>query len=406
MCPAENKISVFYKVNLLYPVNDLEDFKPIANAYLAVKEGKIIEVGSGKGYEKYPEANFISLEGKIIVPGFIDAHTHLVYAGSREKEMIRKLAGESYLDILKSGGGILNTVKETREASFGELYSKAEATLDRMLAFGITTVETKSGYGLDFETEIKQLEVVKALNEKHPLTLVSTFMGAHALPDSYKDKREEYLELMKEVLKVVRTRNLASFCDIFCEEGVFSISESKDFLEFAKELGFGVKIHADEMTPLGGAALAVELKATSAEHLLASRDEDLRKLGKSDTIAVLLPLTSFYLDKPFGNARKMIDYGCNVAIASDYNPGSSPSENLQLAMQLAVLKMKMTPKEVLKAVTINAAKAIGLEDTKGSLVPGKDADFVVLDCPNLDYFFYRFGINLVEKVYIKGKKVT
>lgn len=413
MSPAENKLSVYHNINLLYILEGsplrkgsiMTDVKPLQNGYIVVEAGKIKEVGSGNGYLKYQDANFYSLAGKTVVPGFIDSHTHLVFAGSRENEMRRKLQGESYLEILKSGGGILSTVRKTREASFDTLYKEARTTLERMLSFGVTSVEAKSGYGLDLETELKQLEVVAKLKAEGPQTLVSTFMGAHALPGEYHDNRQAYFALLEKALYEIKKRNLASFVDIFCEEGVFSVSESREFLGLAKELGFKLKIHADEMSALGGAALATELKAVSAEHLLASSDEDLQKLASSDTIAVLLPLTSFYLNKPFAKARVMIDYGCAVALASDYNPGSSPSENLQLAMQFAVLKMKMTPEEALTAVTVNAAKASGLEATKGRLMPGMDADFVVLAAPNLDYFFYRFGINLVEEVYIKGKKV-
>ena len=354
MSPAENKLSVYHNINLLYILegsplrkgSTMTDVKPLQNGYIVVEAGKIKEVGSGNGYLKYQDANFYSLAGKTVVPGFIDSHTHLVFAGSRENEMRRKLQGESYLEILKSGGGILSTVRKTREASFDTLYKEARTTLERMLSFGVTSVEAKSGYGLDLETELKQLEVVAKLKAEGPQTLVSTFMGAHALPGEYHDNRQAYFALLEKALYEIKKRNLASFVDIFCEEGVFSVSESREFLGLAKELGFKLKIHADELSALGGAALATELKAVSAEHLLASSDEDLQKLASSDTIAVLLPLTSFYLNKPFAKARVMIDYGCAVALASDYNPGSSPSENLQLAMQFAVLKMKMTPERL------------------------------------------------------------
>ncbi|MDD4000453.1 MAG: imidazolonepropionase [Bacilli bacterium] len=411
MLPVGNKI-VFYDIGVLYSLEgpsprrgkDMGKLLPLLDAYLVVGDGKVIEVGVGSDYQSHQDAKLISLNGKMVLPGFIDSHTHLVHGGSRETEMRRKLQGESYLEILKSGGGILNTVYKTRAANFEDLYYQAKASLKRMLAFGVTSLEAKSGYGLDLETEIKQLEVGKTLNENEAQTIVSTFMGAHALPLEYQEQKQAYLDKMLKVLELVREKKLAKYTDIFCEEGVFSIAESKSYLEAAKKLGFGLKIHADEMVRLGGTKLAILLEAISAEHLIAASDEDLKALGKSKTIGVLLPMTSFYLNKPFAKARLMLDYGAALAIASDYNPGSCPSENLQLAMQIAVLKMRLTPEEVLSAVTINAAAAIGLENTKGSLTPGKDADFIVLDAPNLDYFFYRFGINLVSDVYIKGEK--
>lgn len=412
MSPEESKITVFHSISQLYTLSgptlrkgsELGRIEPHANGYVVVEAGKVKEVGSGEGYRKFRDAELISLQGMMVFPGFIDAHTHLVHAGTREKEMRRKLNGESYLEILKNGGGILSTVRQTRQASFQELYALAGEHLKRMLSFGVTSAEAKSGYGLDCDTELRQLEVIQALNRNLPLTLVPTFMGMHALPDEFKSDRQSYLDLMKNVLNEVKERGLAEFVDVFCEEGVFSLSESREFLEYAQSLGFKLKIHADEMSALGGTQLAAELNAVSAEHLLAASDDDLQALAKSDTVAVMLPLTSFYLNKEFAQARKIIDYGGAVALGSDYNPGSSPSENLQLAMQLAVLKMKMTPDEVLTAVTVNAAYACGLSE-KGSLTPGKDADFVVLEANNLDYFFYRFGINLVKEVYIKGKRV-
>lgn len=408
---AENELKVFHNISLLYPLagpklrkgEAMGKLSPLKDAYIVVGGGKVKEIGTGDAYKRHGRAELISLEGALVLPGFIDSHTHLVHAGSRENEMRKKLAGVDYLDILKSGGGILATVRATRNASFQELYREAEGRLKNMLAFGVTAVEAKSGYGLDLETELKQLEVVRQLNQNLPQTLVPTFMGAHALPEGYQS-RKDFLELMKRVLDAVKEGRLAHFVDIFCEEGVFSAEEAREFLGHAQAKGFGVKIHADEMNALGGAAIAAELGAVSAEHLLNSSEEDLRKLAESETVAVLLPLTSFYLNKNFAPARKLIDFGAAVAIASDYNPGSSPSENLQLAMQLAVLKMGLTPEEVLSAVTVNAAKASGLH-SKGSLEPGMDADFVVLAARNLDYVFYRFGINLVREVYIGGKRV-
>lgn len=384
----------------------MNNINVIKNGFLVIKDGRFIEIGKNDAYLKYKQATLIDAEGKLVTPGLIDAHTHLVHKGSREDEFILKLKGVSYLDILKQGGGILNTVTKTRAASFDELMIQAEKSLNIMIKHGVTTVEAKSGYGLELLSELKQLEVVKVLNQKHPIHLVSTFMGAHAIPNEYIHKRDEYIVLLKQMLVKIKDASLASFCDIFCEEGVFSLEETEDILRFAKKLGYMLKMHADEMTALGGARLASKLKCHSAEHLIVSELDDLKALADAKVVAVLLPLTSFFLNKPFANARAIIDFGGGIAIATDYNPGSSPSENLQLAMQIAALKMKLTPEEIITAVTINGAVSLGLEQTKGSIEVGKDADFVIFDCPNLDYLFYHFGINHVQDVYIKGKKVV
>jgi imidazolonepropionase len=300
----------------------------------------------------------------------------------------------------------LNTVNHTVKASFDELVDQAQKTLNRMLLHGTTVVEAKSGYGLELSTEVKQLEVARFLDQKHPVKIVNTFMGAHAIPPQYQNDRPKFLALLKEMTEEVKKQNLAEFCDAFCEDGVFSLAETKEILTYAKSLGLGIKMHADEIVPMGGAALAQELGCISADHLMATTESDMERLAQSGTVANLLPLTSFYLNSDYAKARLMIEKGCGVAIATDYNPGSSPCENLQLAMQVACLKMKMTPKEVITAATINAAVSLGLEKTKGSIGAGKDADFVIFDCPNLDYLIYHFGINHVEDVFISGKQVV
>jgi imidazolonepropionase len=386
---------------------EMQAVERLHHAYLVIGDGKILAIGNDNSFEKYQGlAEFVSAGGRLVTPGLIDSHTHLVHAGSREHEIKQKLAGVSYLEILKQGGGILSTVKATRKATFSELYRQSEKSLKRMAEHGVTAVEVKSGYGLDYDTEIKMLEVAKSMQENHPLTIVSTFLGAHALPEEYSENRRGYLELMKAVMEEVKTRNLATYCDVFCEEGVFSLEESRELLRWAKELGFGLRIHADEMSSLGGAGLAAELKASSADHLLRASDEDLKLLGEAGIPCAVLPLTSFYLNKDFARARFMIAHNCGLAVATDYNPGSSPSENIQLAMQMAFLKTLMTPEEVLTAVTINAAVSLGLEKSKGSLQVGKDADLVIFDCPNLDYLFYHFGVNQVRDVYIGGKLIV
>lgn len=378
----------------------------LENAYIVIKDNKFYEIGIGDNYKKYQDALTIDAASKLVTPGLIDSHTHLVHAGSREHELKLKLEGKTYLDILNQGGGILNTVLKTRKATFEELYSQAKKSLNTMLLHGVTIVEAKSGYGLDKETEIKQLNVAKKLNNLNNMKVISTFMGAHAIPIEYKDNREKFIALIKETIDIVQMEELASFVDVFCEKGVFTIEESKNILEYAKNKGLYTKIHADEITSLGGARLAASIKATSAEHLIASKEADLDLLIKDKIIATMLPLTSFYLNNNYFNARYFIDNGGALAIATDYNPGSSPSENIQLAMQVAAIKGKLTPSEVISAVTINAAKSINLENDYGSIEVGKYANFVIFDCPNLDYLIYHFGINHVKDVYINGEKVV
>jgi imidazolonepropionase len=392
--------------NKLRQGREMSEFEIIKNAYFIELDGKVIEVGNNDDYLLHEDANMINVLGRLVTPGLIDSHTHLVHAGSREHELKQKLEGVSYLDILKNGGGILSTVSDTREASFEELYDKSKSSLDIMLEYGVTTVEAKSGYGLNMETELKQLEVAKKLSLDHDVHIVCTFMGAHAIPFEYKTDRNGFIELVNKIAIEVKKRNLAEFVDVFCEVGVFSKAESEVILKHALDLGFKIKIHADEIASIGGVTLAAELKASSAEHLMATSVEDMKLLSESKTVLTILPSTSFNLDKGYARTRLMIDNNCGLAIASDYNPGSSPSENLQLAMQIAAIKTKMTPKEVITAVTINAAVSLGLNDTKGSLELGKDADFVIFDCTNLDYLIYHFGINHVKDVYIKGKQVV
>lgn len=391
--------------NALRCGNEMNNVEIIKDGYLVIEDGKFLEVGFGDGYLTH-QGDYLDANGLLITPGLIDSHTHLVHASSREDEFEMKLNGVSYLDILSQGGGILSTVKKTKAASFEALYAQARKSLNKMLLYGVTTIEAKSGYGLEMDTELKQLKVANRLNQDHPVEVVSTFLGAHAIPLEYKYNKTAFLEQVKTMLDQVSQLKLAKYCDIFCEEGVFTVEESEYILGYAKALGFGLKIHADEIAPIGGAALAAKLKCVSADHLMASSLDDLKCLAKEKIVANILPLTSFFLDKPYAKARLMIENNCGIALSTDYNPGSSPSENIQLAMQVAAIKTKMTPKEVITAVTINASCSVGLEKTKGSIEEGKDADFVIFDCSNLDYLLYHFGINHVKDVYIKGRKVV
>ena len=381
----------------------------IENAYIAVKNGKILAIGVGDEFGNLcgDDTKIHDAEGLLVTPGLIDSHTHLIHGGSRENEFSMKLNGVPYIEILNNGGGILSTVKATKEASEEELYKKAKKSLDRMLEFGVTTVEEKSGYGLELNTEIKQLEVARVLDKNHPVDLVHTFLGAHAVPEEYKENHKAYIDILVDVMMPkIKDMGLAEFCDVFCEEVVFTIEESEYILQKAKEMGYKLKIHADEIESLGGAELAAKLGCVSADHLMAASDEGIKMMAENNVVANILPATSFNLNKNYADCRKMIDMGAIVSLSSDYNPGSCPSENLQLVMQLGCLHLKMTPNEVLTAVTINAAYAIDRADKIGSIEVGKNADFVVFDARNVEYLMYHFGINHTKKVYKNGNLVV
>ncbi|MGL6107671.1 imidazolonepropionase [Romboutsia sp.] len=388
---------------------DMNKIEIIENAYVAIRDGIIVEIGTGKDYENIVsnDTKIENANGLLVTPGLIDAHTHLVHGGSRENEFSKKLQGIPYIEILKQGGGILSTVKSTKEASEDELYNKARKSLDRMLEFGVTTVESKSGYGLELDTEIKQLKVAKKLSEEHPVDLVHTFLGAHAIPMEYKNNSKAFVDIVvKEMLPKVKELELAEFCDVFCEEGVFSIEEGEYILSSAKNMGYKLKIHADEIVSLGGAELSAKLGCISSDHLMAASEDGLKMMAENNVVANILPGTSFNLNKNYANARKMIELNVAVALSSDYNPGSCPSENLQFAMQLGCLGLKMTPNEVLNAVTINAAYAIDRQDEIGSIEVGKKADLIIFDAPNVEYLMYHFGINHVDRVYKNGVLVV
>jgi len=378
----------------------------LIDAAIAVEDGIIREITQGG---KLPAGDFdqvIDAEGKLVTPGLVDGHTHLVFGGYRQNEIPMKLAGAGYLDILRAGGGILDTVRKTREATFEELYDKSAAFLDEMMSFGITTCEAKSGYGLDMENEIKMLEVIKALGENHPADVVPTFMGAHAIPPEYEGRGDEYIDMMcNELIPEVRRRGLAEFCDVFCEDSVFDSAQSKKYLEAARAQGFELKIHADEIEDIGGSKLAGQLQAVSAEHLIAAGEEGMDSMAEGGTTAMLLPATSFYLGKTFAPARTMIEKGIPVCIASDFNPGSCPSLNLQLAINLGYLRYKMTPEEILTAVTINPACAINRGELVGTLEEGKQADIVIWNAPDMEMLCYRFGSNLAQTVIKKGEVI-
>ncbi|MBD1379584.1 imidazolonepropionase [Metabacillus arenae] len=374
---------------------------------IGIKDGKTSIIADSKDLEQAEAHHVIDAQGRLVTPGLVDPHTHFVFGGSRENELALKQQGVPYLEILKQGGGILSTVRETHKATEKELYEKALFHLNRMMSYGVTTVEGKSGYGLNRETELKQLRVMKSLNEKNQIDIVSTFLGAHAIPPEYKDNKAAFLEEMTVILDEIKEEELAEFVDIFCETGVFSVEESKQYLQKAKEKGFDVKIHADEIDPLGGTELAVDLGAASGDHLVGASKEGISDLAGSNTVAVLLPGTTFYLGKDsYARARKMIDEGAAVALATDFNPGSSPTENLQLIMSLAALKLKMTPEEIWHAVTVNAAYAINRGETAGQIAEGRKADIVIWNAPNYLYIPYHYGVNHVHTVVKNGNPVV
>lgn len=380
----------------------------LREAAILIEDGVIREITDGG---RLPDGSedadtVIDAEGRLVTPGLVEGHTHMVFGGYRQHEIPMKLKGAGYLDILRAGGGILDTVRKTRAASFEELYDKTEGFLDEMMGMGVTTCEAKSGYGLDLDTEVKMLEVLKKLNQDHPMDIVSTFMGAHAIPEEYKDRGDAFIDMVcEEMLPYVKERGLADYADVFTEDSVFNYEQSKKYLEKAKELGFGLKIHADEIEAIGGSVLAGEMGAASCEHLIAINDEGLASMAKGGVTAMCLPATSFYLGAEFAPARKMIELGIPVATASDFNPGSCPSLNLQFVMNLACIKYRMLPEEVLTAVTINPACAIGKGDLVGTLEAGKQGDLVIWDAPDMDMLCYRFGSNLALQVIKKGMLV-
>ncbi len=354
-----------------------------------------------------PDTTRLDAGGAFVTPGWVDAHTHLVFGGWRQHEIPLKLKGASYLEILQSGGGILDTVRQTRQMSEDALFARASAFLGEQLHFGVTTTEIKSGYGLDLEHERKQLRVIRRLNETHAMDVVATCMAAHAVPPEYAGRTDAYVDVVcGEILPRVAEEKLAQYCDVFCETGVFSVAQSRRVLETARSLGLGLKIHADEIDSIGGALLAGELGAISAEHLIATDDSGISALAQGNVIACLLPQTSLYLNKNFARAREMISRGVAVAVASDFNPGSCPSLNPQLSANLAYLRYRMSPEEVLTALTLNAACAIDLGERLGSIEPGKQADLTLWNADGMELLCYRMGSNQVKAVVKRGKVVV
>ncbi|HEY9722227.1 MAG TPA: imidazolonepropionase [Oscillatoriaceae cyanobacterium] len=381
----------------------------VRNAALAIRDGRIACVGPARdvldAIAQTPRTHVIDAAGGTVTPGLIDPHTHLVFGGTREEEFVMRLQGRSYAEILAAGGGIHQSVSTTRAASVDQLAAQGRAALERMLANGTTTLEAKSGYGLDLDTELKQLEAIARLAAEGPQEIVATFLGAHAVPAG--QDADAYVNfLVATAIPEVARRKLARYCDVFCEQGVFTPAQTERIFEAATAHGLGLRLHADELSDLGGGALAARLKAASADHLLMLGEQSIAALAASETVAVMLPGTPFFLDmKERAPARKLVERGVALALGTDFNPGSCFSESMPMMMTLACLQLKLTPSEALACATINAAHALGLADRLGSLEPGKQADLVLWDAPNHAHLAYHFGVQLTRHVLKRGEVV-
>ncbi len=388
----------------------------IEDGAILIKDGMIQKVGkSNQLLEEFPREDRVDADHKVVLPGFVDPHTHAVWAGSRASEFEMKLEGKTYLEILESGGGILSTVTETRNASHEELKDQTRSRLWKMMAYGATTVEIKTGYGLNIESELKMLDVILALDEEGPWDLVPTFLGAHAIPPEFKDDSQGYTtyicdEMLPELAtwwKENNSQKSLPFVDVFCERGAFNISQTREIFKVAIEIGFKLKIHADEFENLGGASLAVEYKAVSADHLVVTSANDISALGASETVSVALPGTPFGLGhQEYTPAEKILDAGGYLAIATDLNPGTSWCENMQMPIALACRYMKLTPAQAIVAATLNAAAAIQLDNEIGSLEVGKKADLLILSVDDYRHLGYQYGTNLVDKVIKNGDIIS
>ncbi len=377
----------------------------IENGAIAISEGKIVELGKSETIiNNFTAKKTIDAAGKVVMPGFVDPHTHPVFYATRENEFEMRIKGKSYVEISQSGGGIRSSIAGVRNASEEELFELSRKRIEKIISNGTTTLEAKTGYGLSTESELKMLRVIKRLQNELPIEIVPTFMGAHEFPPEYKDNREEYIRILKEeMLPAVAESGLAEYCDIFTEDHVYNIEQSRDILNHAKKLGFKLRLHADEIEPIGGAELAAEVGAVSADHLGAASDAGIKAMAKAGVIATLLPGTIFSLGmKSYARARDMINSGVAVALATDYNPGSCNCDSMQFIITLACLQMKMTPAEAITASTINAAYALERGDQAGSLEAGKQADVLIMDMPNYRFLPYHFGSNDVERVIKKG----
>ena len=385
---------------------DLRALGIIEDGALGIIDGRIFCVGNTEEILRtYTADTIIDASKKVVLPGFIDPHTHPIFVKTRENEFEMRLQGKSYKEISQTGGGIRASIQDVRNASLEELVELGLKRINKMLEMGTTTIEAKSGYGLTTESEIKMLKAIQMINEISHMEIIPTFLGAHEYPEEYKNDHEKYIDiLINEMMPAVKEQNLAEYCDIFCEEHVFTVSESRRILNAAKELGFRIRFHADELEPIGGAELAAEVNAVSADHLVAISDKGIIRLKEAGVIPILLPATTFSLGlKKYAPARKMIEAGLPVALSTDFNPGSCNCDSQQFVTSLACLQMKILPSEAINAITINAAHALERGNIIGSLEVGKQADIIILDMPTYQYLPYHLGSNTVETVIKKGK---
>ena len=392
--------------------DQMKELGIIENGGVAATGSEILAVGESDkvegGVELAEGCVVIDAQGGVVTPGLIDPHTHPVFSMTRENEFEMRILGKSYMEIAEAGGGIRASVRDLRQTDSETITEKTRRRLDRLLSYGVTTIEAKSGYGLTTESELKQLEIIKALNDLHPIDMVPTFLGAHEVPDEYRERREEYVDLViNEMIPAVVERKLAEFCDIFCEKGVFEIEDSRKIMQAAKSAGLKLKFHADELASIGGAELAAELGAVSADHLVYITEAGIKAMAKSGTVAVLLPGTTFSLaGSQYAPARKMINEGVILALSTDCNPGSSHSESLPFMVSLAALQLKMTAAESISAITVNAACAINRGGKIGQLVEGHKADIVVWEMDDYRELPYHYAVNLAKKVIKSGKLVA
>lgn len=394
--------TVIQNANIFTPVGhkarhgeEMSELLHVPNGQIEIVNGIIEYVGQMRDHA--PANRLVDAEGNAVLPGFVDSHTHLVFGGFRPDEFMWRMRGDTYMSIMERGGGIANTMRATREATEEELFLKSKAYLEAMREMGVTTVEIKSGYGMDDDTEMKQLRVIDRLASDGCIDVISTFLGAHAIPPDYKGRNDAYIDFLINTM-LPKARKYAQFCDVFCEKGVFSIEESRRLLKAAKKCGYQLKIHADEIVTTGGAELAAQLDAVSADHLLHISDEGIKALSQKDTIATLLPITAFALREEYAPARRLIDSGCAVALASDFNPGSCFSYSVPLMIALACIHMHMSIEETITALTINGAAALGLADKIGSIEAGKKGNVIILNTPNINMLPYHTGINQVAKI--------
>lgn len=407
---------LFINIKELIQVRDLEFLKisgtamkvlpTLKNAFLLVEDNTIIDYGLMQNAPNSID-NVIDCNGKMILPTWVDSHTHIVFAGNREQEFVDRIKGLTYEEIANKGGGILNSAKKLQETSFEDLYQQSANRLEEVMTLGTGAIEIKSGYGLTVDSEIKMLSVIKKLKENYSIPIKSTFLGAHALPTEFKNNKQEYIDLIiQEMLPKITKENLVDFIDIFCEKGYFSVEDTEQILEAAKKYGLRSKIHVNQFNSIGGVKIATKHNALSVDHLEILNDDDLHYLKNSETMPVGLPSCSFFLGIPYTPARKIIDNGLPLALASDYNPGSTPSGNMNFVVAAACIKMKLTPEEAINAATINGAYALNISNKVGSITRGKLANFIITkEIPSYGFIPYSFGSNLIDSVFINGQKV-